>query len=46
MLEFCRLPVEDLIGVLNIDMVYREMKLGSNIRRILKTSKFIFNTYT
>jgi len=44
MLEFCRLPVEDPIGVLNIDMVFREMKLGSNPRCILKTSKFIFHT--
>ena len=34
MLEFCRLPVEDLIGILNTDMVFREMKLGSNLTRI------------
>jgi hypothetical protein len=34
MLDFCRMPAKDLIGVLDIDLVFGEMKLGSNPRRI------------
>jgi hypothetical protein len=34
MLDFCRMSAKDLIGVLDIDLIFEEMKLGSNPRRI------------
>jgi len=34
MLDFCRMSAKDLIGVLDINLVFREMKLGSNPRHI------------
>jgi len=33
---------EYLVGVLDIDLVFGEKKLGTNPRRILETNKLIF----
>ena len=39
---FCRMSEEYLVGVLDIDLVFGEKKLGTNPRRILETNKLIF----